>query len=86
MYHDLNWRTSSGKHSGNKLQLGQRATNSPESGGGGVSRAATWNACAMAALVLARNCGVKATSTRRRRPYVVDVTMRDKRLARLPFL
>src|SRR5579875_1893213 len=60
-------RTSSGRQRGNRPQEGQReAASLPVSGGGGVSREATWNACTMAALVLARTCGVKGTSTRRR--------------------
>src|SRR6266536_1513432 len=66
LFFDCNIRTSSGRHRGNKLQLGHRAAILPESGGGGVLRAATFNAWAMVSRVLARNCSVKCTLTRRR--------------------
>ncbi len=41
---DCSSLTSSGRHRGNRLQLGHRAAILPESGGGTVSSAATWNA------------------------------------------
>ena len=65
---DWSSRTSSGRQMDNKLQLGQRAVNLPESGGGGVSRVATCNARVMAARVLSRNCCVNGTCTRRCEP------------------
>ena len=67
-FFDRRSRISSGKQRGSRLQDGQRSVSLPVSGGGGVSRAATCNAWAMAARVLARNCCVKWTWTRRREP------------------
>src|SRR2546423_6242064 len=54
-FFDCSSRTSSGMQRGNRLQLGQRAAIWPASGGGGISSDATFNAWAMAALVLARS-------------------------------
>src|SRR5437868_14276448 len=39
-FFDRRMRTSSGRHTGSRLHGGQRSTSLPESGGGGVSRAA----------------------------------------------
>src|SRR5437879_4731191 len=61
-FFDRSSRTSSGRHSGNRLQLGHRATILPASGGGGVSRAATFNALAIVARVLFRSSVVNFTS------------------------
>src|SRR5207248_9997281 len=64
-FFDFSIRTSSGRQRGNRLQGGQRTTSLPESGGGGVSRAATFNALAIVARVLFRSSVVNFTSVRR---------------------
>src|SRR6266571_4663621 len=68
LFFDCNIRTSSGMHRGNRLQSGHRSTILPESGGGGALRVATFKALAIVSSVLARNCSVKCTLTRRREP------------------
>src|SRR5437763_4479189 len=65
-FFDRRSRTSSGRHRGNRLQLGHRAAILPASGGGGVSRAATFNALARVARVLSRRSVVNFTWVPRR--------------------
>src|SRR5713226_7767668 len=67
-FFDRSSRTSSGRHRGNRLQLGHRAAILPASGGGGVSRAATFNAWTIVARVLFRSSVVNFTWIRRREP------------------
>ncbi len=68
LFFDCNIRTSSGMHNGNRLQSGHRSTILPESGGGGALSVATFKALAIVSRVLALNCSVKCTLTRRRDP------------------